>query len=379
MGSPDSDIEKEDISFNKNDISLGGESFIANLIDISVNQDLDCDTRSLMSQVNVQATDGSKPSRYFGNRVDNLGEIKNECIFSKITNVNTDGHLDPSEIVVVTDDGTKFTRREMQQVRKVQNRWRQFLFRKLTLKIVRQQIQFKKDLKRADDSRSLRQSQMGSSMGRASLFSMTSNVDRRQSLNKIMNFPDKNAMLNYKNNYATTGRDSLEFPTNNFMSNTSITMNQQSTNFKGIKRPDDRSDPNQFASVVRPDRINNKRPLKTSKQSQILDQTGLKGFDCGGNRGSGSSKKRRETVSGKYNPEGNLDDNKVDIKRKSNQTTIVPSDRPNIARASTAGDKNVFSSRLTKEKSSAKNIQTEKSKSKKDMDVKDRLNKFLKW
>lgn len=146
------------------DYSLCGdmnESAFVNGMDMSVDFDfMDSDKRSVMSRVNNLGRRQSQEvkTRFFGKSTKDYhsGAIKEDCIFSNIRNLNYTKEDLTDEVIFVSNEGTKFTKRDVYWVRRFQNAWRLRAFKNLTMKIVRQQIQMRKETLEAEHRRNNR-------------------------------------------------------------------------------------------------------------------------------------------------------------------------------------------------------------------------------
>lgn len=117
------------------------------------------DTQSLLGQRNRLGSNGeeNKDKRFFGRKSKRLSEeITDDCIFSKIRNLELNKNDLKSETIWTSPDGKAFTDKDIYYVRKFQNVWRMKLFKRLTMKIVRAQMEFKREHLQAARRRSLK-------------------------------------------------------------------------------------------------------------------------------------------------------------------------------------------------------------------------------
>ena len=144
------------------------ESQFVDKMDMTVNFDLlnMSDTKSNYSQAN-NLVKNSLNQRFFGKstkkKVDSK-QVNDNCIYSQIRNIKFNPDDDMNEVIFISSEGTEFKRKDVYWVRRFQMAWRLRCFKKLTMKIVRERIRFKKEQELAEIRRKNRNKNNGKSV-----------------------------------------------------------------------------------------------------------------------------------------------------------------------------------------------------------------------
>ena len=117
------------------------------------------DNRSVMSQVNKLADTKKKSQRFFGKSTNDIiesNQVSSVCIYGNIRNLEISKDDCSNEVVFISPEGTEFTKKDVYWVRRFQNAWRLRQFKALTMKICREQMNFRKQKENAAKRRAFK-------------------------------------------------------------------------------------------------------------------------------------------------------------------------------------------------------------------------------